>query len=431
MAVAFLASAATCSSPATSTSATGPIAFSDATATEGLVEPLLGMYAHAAAYGDVNRDGWPDLFAGGFADYPDSYYQVRGSTGRSPDRLLLGGPDGFTVDTSFPSTFGRTAAAVFADFENTGYPDLVIVRHTLDDNSFGTPPTVLLRNDHGHFATPQPLADVAQGRSPAVLDYDDDGLPDLFISHDDYFGRTGTSVLLHNKGNAQFEDVTAGAGLSGIVAFGATAADLNGDRRPDLLVAETTPVHGPSSSPAARIFTNNGDATFHETPNAAFSWATYDFEDWATGITVADLNRDARPDVVIGHHFESTVQAHTTAPIRAYLNSGLDARGDPTFTDITSASGLPPLATKSPDVQIGDFDNDGWPDLITTASSANGSRPVVFRNTGLVDGVPQFVSPEGLGAAQYWLNAALADIDHDGRLDVFVTDFEPSRPSLL
>ena len=73
------------------TAAAAPVDFTEETAARGLVEPLKGMYAHAAAFGDVNRDGWQDLFVGTFASYPDANYQVRGATGPSTDRLLLGG----------------------------------------------------------------------------------------------------------------------------------------------------------------------------------------------------------------------------------------------------------------------------------------------------------------------------------------------------
>jgi hypothetical protein len=50
---------------------------------------------------------------------------------------------------------------------------------------------------------------------------------------------------------------------------------------------------------------------------------------------------------------------------------------------------------------------------------------------GLVDGVPKFGVPEGLGDAQYWVGAPTIDYDHDGRLDVFLLEWEPALPSRL
>jgi hypothetical protein len=406
-----------------------PITLSDVTAARGLVEPLVGMYAHAAAFSDVNGDGWQDLFVGTFAVYPDADYQVRGAAGPSTDKLVLGGPGGFRTDSSFPGTHGRTAAGVFADLDNDGDPDLVIGRHSLDGSTRSAAPSVLLRNDGGSFATGVPLPGVRRARAVTPLDYDGDGLLDLFVTDDWFFGG-GASVMLRNKGGLVFEDVTAAAGVSQIEGFAASPADLTGDGWPDLLVTGTT-VHREASTPAARMFVNRRDGSFREAPNAVFTWTTYASEDDPTGVGVGDLNRDGRPDVVIGQHFQSTLQRGTTAPIHAYLNDGLDPAGNPVFRDITEAAGLPALATKSPEAQIADFDNDGWPDILTTAASAEGTRPTVFRNLGLVDGVPRFSSPAGLGSPQYWVNSAVADVDRDGRLDVFVTDFDPGRPSLL
>ncbi|MGI8810172.1 MAG: FG-GAP repeat domain-containing protein, partial [Acidimicrobiales bacterium] len=406
-----------------------PIAFSEVTAAQELVQPLLGMYAHAAAFGDVNGDGWQDLFVGTFADYPEADYQKRGASGASPDKLLLGGPGGFSADTSFPGTHGRTTSSVFADLDNDGDADLVIGRHTLAGSTRSAAPSVLLRNDGGKFAPGVPLPAVHRGRAATPLDYDGDGLLDLFVTDDWFFGG-GASVLLRNKGGLVFENVTAAAGVSGIQGFAASPADLTGDGWPDLVVTGTT-VHAEASTPAARLFVNKHDGSFREAPNADFTWTTYASEDDPTGVGVGDLNRDGRPDLVIGQHFQSTLQRGTRAPIHAYLNEGLDNAGNPRFRDITEIAGLPALATKSPEAQIADFDNDGWPDILTTASSADGTRPTVFRNQGLVDGVPRFSSPAGLGNPQYWVNSAVADVDRDGRLDVFATDFDPNRPSLL
>ena len=112
------------------------------------------MMGHTVAVGDVNGDGWEDLFVGTFADRPVQEYQFRGATGPSPDRLLLGGPSGFTADPSFPEMYGRTASAAFADLDGDADLDLVIgrnYRNTLRGNL----PTVVLKNDGGHFSWPR------------------------------------------------------------------------------------------------------------------------------------------------------------------------------------------------------------------------------------------------------------------------------------
>jgi hypothetical protein len=410
--------------------AVGAISFSDVTSRRGLDGPLTGMYVHAAAVGDVNADGNDDLFVGSFASYPDANYLLRGATRPSPDRLLLGGRNRFSVDSTFPTLIGRTSAALFADLDNSGYPELLVVRYTMDKVRNGAAPTVVLHNDDGYLTAPRPLPLVQQGRDAVAFDYDNDGILDLFVTRDDYFGApNGSSVLLRGKGKLQFEDRTAAAGLGGVIGYGTGVGDLNGDGWPDLVAADTSPVQGEGSSPAARLFLNNHDGTFHEISNADFVWATHGLEDHVTSAIVTDLNRDGRLDVVIGQHFE-TATTHPTQ-VRAYLNTP-DASPDGLhFRDITAASGIPAFPGKAPDVQVTDFDNDGLVDLVATGASARGTRPAVFRNTGLVDGVPRYEQPAGMGGAAYWLNAALLDVDHDGRVDLFATHWEPNRPSLL
>jgi len=99
-----------------------------------------------------------------------------------------------------------------------------------------------------------------------------------------------------------------------------------------------------------------------------------------------------------------------------------------------SAAGLIGLPTKAPHVQIADLDNDGWPEIVTSASAAGGTQPAVFRHLGVGGsdgGVPTFEAPSGLGSDQYWVSGAVSDFDRDGRQDVFLVEWEPSLPSRL
>ena len=55
----------------------------------------------------------------------------------------------------------------------------------------------------------------------------------------------------------------------------------------------------------------------------------------------------------------------------------------------------------------------------------------MFRHQGLEGDIPTFAVPEGLGSPQYWIAGPTADVDQDGRLDVFLVEWEPSLPSLM
>jgi enediyne biosynthesis protein E4 len=380
----------------------GALAFSDATTERGLAESLAGMYGHATAVGDANGDGWPDLFVGSF-------------DGVGADRLLLGGPDGFRPDNSFSLPPGRTSGAAFADLDDDDDLDLVLARNHRDNPS-GRAPSVALRNTDGRLTVAGELDAQRGARSVGVLDYDDDGRLDVMLVEDRFSG--GSSVLLHNDGDLRFSDATTTAGLPGNVhGLGIATADLSADGRPDVFVAGSN-----------RLFVNEG-GSFREV-EGDFEWETFGDEDDVAGVAVGDVNRDGRPDLVVGQHYNSTVDRGTEVPIRLYLNQGTDDAGDPEFRDVTEEAGLVPLPTKAPHVEIVDLDADGRPDLLTTASADDGTRPAVFRNLG-GEGVPRFEAPAGLGSDRYWIAGATFDADRDGRLDVFLVEFDRERTSVL
>jgi hypothetical protein len=399
-------------------SGTPEISFSDVTEERGLLDPLLGMFGHAAAWGDVNGDGWPDLFVGTFADKPAEEYRVRGATGPSPDRLLIGGPGGFRPDPTFPELYGRTSGATFADLDVDGDPDLVVSRNVRPQE--GGRPTDVLKNESGRFSVVEgPGIPPGGGRSVGVLHADRDGLPDLFVAEDRWVG--GSSVLLRNLGGLRFEDATAEAGIPGDVhGLGVATADVTGDGWSDLFVAGSN-----------RMFVANGDGTFREAPGDVFHWEAFGAEDDVSGASFGDLNRDGLPDLVLGHHYNSTVDHGKRVPIRVYIHRGVDDDGTPRFEDVTKATGLPALPTKAPHVEVNDFDNDGWPDILATASAASGTRPLVFRHGGLDGDVPTLSASSLIGHPHYWVTGPTTDVDRDGRLDVLLVDWEPDRPSLL
>ncbi len=397
---------------------TSEISFADVTADWGLMEPLVGMHAHAAAWGDPNGDGRSDLVIGTFADRPPERYQVRGASGPSPDRLLLG-LEPFVVDQTFPGERGRTSGAVFADLDRDGDDDLVLAGNA-GPRAQGLGQSVVYRNDEGRLTAVEDSGLPAgfNGRSVAVLDFDADGWLDLFIV-EDRFGRSGSSVLLRNQGDLRF--VPAEAGIpAGVGGLGVATSDHDGDGYTELFVAGSN-----------RLFLSAGPGAFREADASALAWEVYGNEDDVAGAAIADLNRDGRLDLVVGHHYNSTLAVGARVPVRVYLNEGVDGTGDIVWADVTTESGLPGLTTKAPHVEINDFDNDGWPDLLTTASAGGGSIAAVFRHLGLEDGVPRFDLPEGLGDAQYWVTGPSEDVDRDGRLDLMLVEWEPSLPSLL
>ena len=99
-----------------------------------------------------------------------------------------------------------------------------------------------------------PLEPWFKGRSIGVLDYDADGMLDLFIVEDRYFDG-GSSVLLRNLGDLQFEDVTAVGLPSGIEGLGVATADFDGNGFTDLFVSGSNRLFWPATpaSPRRRV----------------------------------------------------------------------------------------------------------------------------------------------------------------------------------
>jgi hypothetical protein len=415
-------------------SGTQDITFSDVTDQQGITDQVTqDRFGHGVAWGDVNNDGSLDLLLDTFANYDPLVQQGYTSGTFKPDQLAIGGANGFNIDTTFPKTYGWTSGLAFADLDNDGDKDLVLSRNQEEAYDQTAPgETIALRNNAGSFeivsdAIPPNSRNNVGGRSIAVLDYNDDGLLDLFIAQDRFEG--GQSSLLRNVGGLRFVDATAAAGLpTNIEGFGVSAKDLTGDGHADLYVVGSN-----------RLFISNVNGTFREVgaraaglvrpaPNPERPEVDFD-----TGVSVGDVNRDGRPDVAVAEHYASAANGSRKIPaVSLYLNKGLNSKGNPIFQDVTTTAGLPSVASRTGDVNINDYDNDGWPD-IAAGVAVSRTRPAIFRNLGSSNDVPRFAVPSGVGEVKgttepgdqshYGLPVAAADYDKDGRLDVFYDFF--------
>ena len=300
------------------------ISFSDQTEAMGMIAPLVGMYGHAAVWGDFNGDESPDLFMGTFADRDAEIYQARGAEGPAPDRLLISSGDGFALDESLPEMFARTSGGTTADLDADGDLDLVVSpelgrRPPLGPGLPGAP------KRRGHLSSRPGAAFPSQlgGRSVAAFDYNLDGRLDLFITADE-----GGSVLLRNDGDLAFSDVTSEAGLpGGILGLGVAVADVTGDRRQDIFVAGSN-----------QLFVADGEG-FRAADSSVFAWPPVGDEDLVTGASVADVNRDGLLDLAVGQHFNSTVDDGVLVPGPALPQQG---RGPVRGRHRGSGTGRPP-----------------------------------------------------------------------------------------
>jgi hypothetical protein len=399
------------------------ISFTDVTDAAGLREPLTGLMGHGAAWGDFDDDGKIDLFVGGFADRPAAEYAP--AFGPGPNKLFhnLGGGRFGAVPNASVETYARTSGAIFADLDNNGTLELYVANNAKQKRGHGQElrglaqmrHSQLFRNDAGALvevsaqsgACPETLF---SARNIGVFDYDGDGLLDLFLV-EDKFTRAPRSVLLRNNGGLIFTDVSREAGLpEDIFGLGLAVADLNDDGRPDIFVAHSN-----------RLFLSQSGKRYREATELAsvFAHEPFDGEDWPCGAAFGDLNRDGRLDLVVSAH-------SNRARNRVFLNNGLE-NGVPRFYERTREVGVSDVVpVKCPHVEIQDFDNDGWPDLFLSAAWLEEGRvvPLVYRHTGLHDGIPRFTPLRSVQSPMVYYPAGPAgDFDNDGRIDLFLVNW--------
>lgn len=423
-----------------------PFAFKDVGADAGIFPHAAGLRGHGAAWGDLDGDGWPDLFVATFHN-----------AGSKPGFLLRNDKGKFRPDNQeHLHTTGIGSGALFVDLTNSGRLDLYVSNCAYGRGDVGQLPGYLFRNDGGGIFTDVSKDSGAcppgyEGRGLSALDADGDGLLDLVICEQYYSSKVKTGpVLYHNKGKHQFENAAKAAGLpAGYGGLGVAVGDVNGDGWPDVFMT--------GGLGDNRLYLNDGKGTFREAPGAGevFRWAGATANDPPAGVCIADVNRDGLPDVVVG--------SHTKAPwakpiaIRLYLNRGVKG-GVPKFEDVTDAAGLKPLNMKSPHVEIQDFDNDGWPDIyVSIVKFADGKPyPMIYRGLGNKDGAPRFsdvawtandfpTAADLAGGKRtdlfdkksretkmvYTAAAPSCDFDRDGKLDLFLANWWAESPSLL
>jgi hypothetical protein len=412
----------------------GEIGFREVTKSAGLLGPLAGLMGHGGAWGDFDGDGLIDLFVGGFCDRPNSEYKP--AAGPVHSYLFRNLGNGRFVPAGQPALEfrARTSGAVFADLDNNGTLELYVANNAVPQTRRTEEPqrsaqvrhSNLFRNDAGKFADVSASSGACPetlhtARNIGVFDFDGDGLLDLFVAEDRFKrGGRARSVLFRNLGNLKFEDANKAAGLpEDIFGFGVAVADVNEDGRPDFFVGFSN-----------RLFLSQPGNTYREATELRelFAHKPLDGEDWPCGVAFGDLNHDGRLDLVLTVHYK-------IARNRVFLNDGLK-NGIPQFRDVTKEIGLgDPVPVKCPHVEIQDFDNDGWPDIYISAGWLDGDTftPLIYRNTGLRDGLPHFVPPHPIKTPMAYFPASPSgDYDNDGRLDLFLVNwFQDNHSRLL
>jgi hypothetical protein len=326
-----------------------------------------------------------------------------------------------------PETLG--AGCAFIDYDNDGYPDILLVNGEDWPGHGKTPSTLkLYHNNHdGTFTDVTRKAGLAVsmfGMGVAVGDYDNDGHDDLFIT------ALGQSHLFHNNGNGAFTDVTKSAGMWGPNELSTSAAwvDYDRDGKLDLVVAnyvqwsQQTDIyctldgaHKSYCTPesykgvSARVWHNLGGGKFEDaTQKSGLSDPTSK----SLGVAILDYNGDGWPDILL---------ANDTQPNKLYLN-----KQNGTFEEKAVAAGIAfsedGVARAGMGVDTGDYDRSGRPSLMIT-NFAN-QMISLYHNEGnglFVDEAPR--SEVGRNTlVTLGFGCFFFDYDNDGWPDIFVSD---------
>jgi hypothetical protein len=352
--------------------------------------PVTAVSCSAAAWADVNNDGFPDV-----------YLTVSGG----PNVLCLNNGDGnFRKAPSSPpiTSTSQTFGCAWADYDNDGFADLFRGVYNGNDELYRN-------NGNGTFTLVKAPAMPASGpgaNNCAWADYDNDGFVDVFAANG--FGST-KNTLMRNKGDGTFVKVTDSVLLaSGGNCLGAAWADYDNDGRADLVITRNrglalmfhnegngnfsratntvtlAPINGSFAGPSwgdfnndgyldlflpgavgqkCALFRNDGNGSFTRMSDAAIAGTSTE----CTGGAWADYDNDGYLDLFAA--------CHHGLPSSLFHNNG-----DGTFTATTTGS----LSTELGEGQgaaWADYDNNGFPDLLVP-NIRNGIKNYLYRNNG-------------------------------------------------
>jgi len=348
------------------------IQFSDVTEKSGILATGYGM---GVAAGDINNDGWTDLYL----------------TNLGSNQMYLNKGDGTFADITRSSNSDDprwTTSATFVDYDRDGWLDLMVVNYA--EFSPANSPNCYASTTARDYCTPKVF------RAPG-------------------------NRLFHNLGNGKFADVTAASAVDKEFGhgLGVIAADFNDDGWPDIYVA--------NDGDPNQLWMNQKNGTFKNEALLAGAAVNRDGKAEAgMGVDAADFDANGTDDIFITHLMDET-------------NTLFMNLGDAVFEDRTRESGLgmPGRRFTGFGTLFFDYDNDSWLDLLVVNGAVQllpelirkgdpfplGQPKQLFRNTGK-GGFVEVVDQAGANflALEVSRGAAFGDLDNDGDTDVLVTN---------
>ncbi|MEM1182373.1 MAG: CRTAC1 family protein [Acidobacteriota bacterium] len=349
--------------------------FEDVAAAAGVA--IQGELGSGPGFFDYDGDGWLDLLVGGLE-------------GTRP-RLFKNLGDGtFEEVTAWSNIFveGNTFSSGFGDIDLDGDVDIAFSHwNTMNSTEDGR----IWRNDGAAGFTELKDADIGitgfetfdYSLAPTILDYDEDGIPDLLYSSD-----FGTSKIFKGRGDGTFDNVTTPV-ISDENGMGSAFGDYDGDGDLDWFVSS---IWDPDQLPAGnwgvtgnRLYRNLGDGTFEDATTESGVREGY----WGWAGCFIDFDHDLDLDLfhVNGFPMVNAIEFQMD-PSRFFLSNG-----DGTFTETSVAVGIDDTR-QGRGVVCFDYDRDGDVDIYI---ANNSDQARLYRNDSI-----------GLGNS---LTVAIRDVD--------------------
>jgi hypothetical protein len=276
----------------------------------------------------------------------------------------------------------------------------------------------------------------ATGSGCVWFDYNNDGWIDLYVLSGRYMegvtkfskpdGVDATNHLYRNNGDGAFTDVTVQAGVPGKdFGMGATAGDYDNDGDADLFI---------TNYQSSILYQNNGDGTFTDVT----AKAGVENSRFGVGAVWLDFDRDGLLDLYVGNY----IKFDPSAKMRYFTADGFPGpldyegdtdrlfhnNGDGTFSDVSEEAGIANPLGRAMGITVGDFNNDGWPDLYIANDTM---ESYLYRNNkdGTFTNVAQDVNVAygANGDNTSSMGPIFGDYDNDGWQDLFVSDMRYHR----
>ena len=348
--------------------------FEDATVSSGLAA-LPGGYGYGVAVGDFDNDGRPDLFVTRWRSY--ALYHNLGQ-GRFEDVTTSAGLGG--GDRGWPTS------AAWADLDNDGDLDLYVCHYlnwdVIDRTPSGSPvqpgaeyfysepraypalPDHVFRNDCGRFVDVTEQAGIVDrdGRGLGVVaaDLDGDGKTDLYVANDttpNYFFRNRGGFRFSEQGLESGLGTNAGGGY--LAGMGVTCGDFDGDGLPDLAVSNFF-------IESTTLYHNHGDGNFSDRSTAAGRAPAPSQVGWFWLVAVAPNNHPPLDLVQANGHVDPRPNIPYAMPAQLFLGDGAGK-----LMDVSNRAGACWRVLRlGRGLAAGDLDNDGRVDLLLVGLNA-------------------------------------------------------------